>query len=186
MAQNGRSPGRSPGRTTGNTTSARPDRPAAARPAPGLRGYQRLRLLKDLATSPQTPREIAQNYGLRLPVLLAFREAHEQEIAELNHAFSRGLPTETSGLWITRKENRLAELENEAEQIRDTLQEYRDDGIPWSRSHRDMIRTYLEILRTVADETGAYPQRQAAPQRSGSTVHYVIDTGSQDATEALQ
>jgi hypothetical protein len=86
-------------------------------------------------------------------------------------------------MWITRKENRLAELEHEAEEIRDTLDYYRQEGIYWSRSHRDMIRTYLEILRSVADEIGAYPQRQSQPARSGSTVHYVIDTEDSDSLQ---
>ena len=185
MPQKGRSPGpghcrTSPGESTGNTD---PRDSRDPRNLPTLKGYQKLRLLKDLATSPSTPRELAHSHNLRLPALLRFRDAHKEEIAELSHAFQRGLPTDTSGMWITKKENRLAELEHEAEEIRNSLQDFRQNDIPWSRNHRDMIRTYLEILRTVADEIGAYPQRSAPPRQSGSTVHYIIDT---DDAEQLQ
>jgi hypothetical protein len=176
MTPQGKSAGHSAKRQSPGESSL----PADQRP---IRGYERLRLLRDLATSPSTPRELARDYGIPYAVLRDFQQSHQEEIAELQQAIVTGQPTETQGMWITKKHNRLAELEHEAEQIRDTLQDYRDSDIPWSRAHRDMIRTYLEILRSVADETGAYPQRQSAPARSGQTVHYVIDT---EDSESLQ
>jgi len=180
VARNGRSAGSSPAGSSPGESSLSPQNDLPPR---AIRGYQRLRLLRDLATSPSTPRELARDTGIPLRELLQFRDEHQEEISELAAALSSNLQLETQGMWITKKSNRLAELENEAEEIRDTLQDFRDQGIPWSRSHRDMIRTYLEILRSVADETGAYPQRQSAPARSGSTVHYVIDT---EDSESLQ
>lgn len=179
--------GKSPGRGTQPSVSP-PDPPQQdpedeELPPRRIRGYQRLRLLRDLATSPSTPRELAHQYDLPLQELRTFQAEHQEEISELASALASNIPLETQGMWITQKPNRLAELEAEAEEIRDTLHDYREQGISWSRAHRDMIRTYLEILRAVADETGAYPQRQSAPARSGSTVHYVIDT---EDTENLQ
>jgi hypothetical protein len=38
----------------------------------------------------------------------------------------------------------------------------------------------MGLLRQVADEVGAYPQRAQQPARTGSTVHYVIETEPDD------
>jgi len=181
MARNGNGAGQRP-----SPGVSSPD-PSPDDPPRLLRGYERLRLLRDLATGAGQSQELAslaRQYNISQSELRIFQRDHQEEISELSSALSQGSNIETAGMWITRKENRIAELEHEAEEIRDTLEDYRQDGISWSRAHRDMIRTYLEILRSVADETGAYPQRQSSPRQSGQTVHYVIDTG--DESGALQ
>jgi hypothetical protein len=149
-----------------------------------IRGYERLRLIRDLALGELSPRELARDYRLSVETVIEFRESFHEEISELRAALANSLPIETAALWITRKQNRLAEMQAEAEEIRDFLEELRSSGIRWSRAHRDMLRTYLEILRQCADELGAYPQRNTAPARTGSTVHYVIDAGEQ--TDSLK
>src|SRR6266568_9220864 len=164
----------------GNGAGQRPS-PGVSSPDPSddpprlLRGYERLRLLRDLATAGDL-RPLARQYNLSQSELRVFEQEHQEEISELSSALTQGSNIETAGMWITKKNNRIAELEHEAEEIRNVLEDYRQDGIFWSRAQRDMIRTYLEVLRQVADETGAYPQRQSQPRQSGQTVHYVIDT----------
>jgi hypothetical protein len=128
-------------------------------------------------------REIAQREGLKQTDIKEFADEHISEIAEVRAALAGQLAVETAGLWISKKQNRLAEIQGEAEEIRDYLAEMREDGVRWSRAHRDMIKLYMDMFRHVADELGAYPQRAQAPARQGQTVHYVIDT---ENTAALQ
>jgi hypothetical protein len=147
------------------------------------RGHERLRLIADLAMNELSHREIASRIGVTTEDVYDFAEDHVMEISEVRSALAGKLAIESAGLWISKKQNRLAEYQAEAEEIRDFLSQLRQSNIRWSRSHRDMLRTYLEILRHTADELGAYPQRQSAPARQGQTVHYVIET---DDTRALQ
>ena len=128
-------------------------------------------------------REIAKQEGITLADVADFAAENERSIAEVQQMLLGKLAEEVAGLWVSKKSNRLAEYQEEIEQIRDYLAELRADGIYWSRSHRDMLREYLALFRQVADELGAYPQRASAPARTGQTVHYVIET---DDTKALQ
>ncbi len=147
------------------------------------RGYEKRRLIIDLATGDSSDREIAARIGVTLRDIRAFRAEFTREIAECQQMLLGKLAEEAAGLWITSKSNRLAELQEQAEEIRTTLGDLYDVGKYWSRAHKDMLRTYMDILRSVAEELGAYPQRASAPARTGQAVHYVIET---DDTKALQ
>jgi Trp operon repressor len=147
------------------------------------RGRARLNLVKELALGEWSPRELAEQIGIDQADIREFSDEFQDEIAEVRQALANNLAIEssTAGLWITSKVKRLAELQQAAEDIGEVLTQLHDEGIDWSRSHRDMHRARLDIFRQVADEMGAYPQRQAAPIRQGTTVHYVIeseDTGA--------
>ena len=158
--------------------------PAGARPRSRIyRGHERRRLIMDLAMGEAAHREIARREQISLADLQDFAREHEREIAEAQQVLLGKLAEEAAGLWVSNKANRIAEYQDEIEEIRDYLAELRDNGIMWSRAHRDMVRAYLDLFRQVADELGAYPQRQSAPARQGQTVHYVIETGD---TKALQ
>jgi hypothetical protein len=145
------------------------------------RGRARLGLIRDLALNEWTPRELAEQIGLPTEDILAFQHEHADAIAEVRQALANNLAIETAGLWITHKQHRLAELQQAAEDIGECLTELHDEGINWSRSHRDMHRARLDIFRQVADELGAYPQRQQAPVRQGQTVHYIIESEDNEA-----
>ncbi len=176
---------------SGSSRSRAIARPAA-RPGPvnsGLtigqlyRGHEKRQLIIDIAMGTLTHRELAKREGLALQDIQDFAEEHERDIAECQQMLMGRLAEEVAGLWISNKANRLAEYQEEIEELRDFLAELRENGIRWSRSHRDMLKAYLELFRQVADELGAYPQRASAPARTGQTVHYVIET---DDTKALQ
>lgn len=156
-----------------------------ARPEIGAvyRGHERRQLIIDLAMGESTYREIAARIGFSLKDVQAFAGEHEREIAECQQMLMGKLAEEVAGLWISRKANRLAEYQDQAEEIRTTLADLYDNGKYWSRDHKDMLRTYLDLFRQVAEELGAYPQRASAPAWTGQTVHYVIET---DDTKALQ
>lgn len=147
---------------------------------PPWRGYERLQLIRDLAMGELSPKELARNYGVQDIDIRYFAEDFREEINEVRLALQGTLSIETAGLWITKKQNRLAEYQQEAEEIRSFLQALRDKGFHWSRAHRDLLRSYLEILRATAEELGAYPQRSAPPQRAGTAVRYVIEVEDEE------
>jgi hypothetical protein len=150
-------------------------------------GRARLALIRDLALAEWSPRELADQLGLPQEDIAYFANEHADDIAEVRQALAGQLAIETAGLWIAKKQLRIAELQAEVERIDETLKELREDReISWSRSHRDMLHTKLAIFRQTADELGAYPQRQQPPARQGTTVHYVIESEDEDTdTEAL-
>jgi hypothetical protein len=146
-----------------------------------LRGYERLKLITDLAMDYLSEREIAEKEGVSARQVIAFKHQYVDEIAEVRAALTGQTAIETAGLWTTKKQYRLAEYQDQIEEIRTQLAEL--SGQPWTRSRRDMTRTLLELFRQVADELGAYPQRSTPPARQGQAVHYVIET---EDNEALQ
>jgi hypothetical protein len=157
--------------------------PAPASPGRLYRGHEKRRLIIDLATDAASYREIAKREQIGLRDLQEFAREHEREIAECQQMLMGRLAEEVAGLWVSNKANRLAEYQEEIEEIRLTLADLRDGGSYWSRAHRDLLRAYMDLFRQVADELGAYPQRAGAPARTGQSVHYVIET---DDTRALQ
>lgn len=184
MPGSGRSP--APGRRrAGQDAPPHRRQPPRTLAPPGdiYRGYERLGLIADLAMGELSHRELAQRESVTIQEISEFAEAHMKEIAEVRAALAGQLAIETAGLWISKKQNRIAEYQDRAEVIRRTLHQWEAEGEPWSRSHRDMLKAYLDLMRQTADELGAYPQRQAAPARTGQTVHYIIETGN---TGALQ
>jgi hypothetical protein len=122
---------------------------------------------------------LAKKYDATPGGIQAFAEYYDEEIIEVSAALSGSLSLETAGLWATRKQARLAELQQGIDDIDEALKELRDQGSVWTRAHRDMFRARLDLYRQIAEELGAYPQRQAPPVRTGASVTYVIE-----ATEA--
>lgn len=189
---NGHGPPRRPGLPRAQPSSSAPRTPEPSRPglfvapepedwAPEPRGYEKLSLIADLAMGELSHAEIARREGFPEAFVTDFADQHRNEIAEVSAALAGQLAIETAGLWVTRKQNRLAEYQDQIEEIRNLMADLRDSGQRWSRSHRDMLRAYLDLFRQTADELGAYPQRSAPPARQGSTVHYVIETDDQEA-----
>lgn len=146
-----------------------------------IRGRQRLALIRDIAIGEWNTDSLAQMYGIPVQVLSDFAGQHAEEIQEVSAALSGTLDIATAGLWITKKQKRLAEYQQAIDDIDEELQALREAGLRWSRAHRDMFRARLDLYRQAADELGAYPQRSAAPSRQGLGVQYIID--SEDAGE---
>lgn len=163
--------------------SVRPERAQpGGEPAPtALRGRFRLALIRDLAMGEWDTPSLARIHGLRHQDVEAFRITHQAEIQEVSAALSGTLDQGTAGLWLPKKQLRLAEYQQAIEDIDEALDFLRARGIPWSREHRDLFRARLDLYRQAADELGAYPQRTQAPTRQGLPVQYIIeseDTGS--------
>lgn len=143
------------------------------------RGRVRLALLRDLALGEWTYAEIAHQLKVPVKDISQFAEEHKVEIAEVRGALAGELAEETAGLWIAKKQNRIAELQAEYEDVDEALDTYGRNR--WSTHHKDMHRAKLSILRAVAEELGALPARSDAPQRQGDTVHYIIESEDVEA-----
>jgi hypothetical protein len=135
-----------------------------------------LSLLRDLALGEWSYAELARQIGVTTADIADFAEVNAMEIAEVKASLAGQLAVETAGLWITKKQNRIAEIQSDVEEVGDILREMAENGVRWSRSHKDMLKFRLDGFRQVADELGAMPQRSAAPTRQGSSVHYVIES----------
>lgn len=147
------------------------------------RGRGRLSLIRDLAMGEWSASELAHQLGLPKEDIDAFAKVESEAISEYKLVLAGKLAEETAGLWITKKQNRMAELQAEYEDVDEALVERRAAGFSWSTHHKDMIRAKLNILRAVAEELGAYPQRSEQPANTGNVVHYLIEG---EDMEALQ
>lgn len=126
-----------------------------------LRGQVRVRLIHDLALDAWTERDLADQYGVAQPSIWEFKQRHAHQIAT-----ARGeIENYFAGLWISDKTARLAELEDDVEQINAELEQAPIELRP---------RLYLakhRALRNAAEELG-----QLAPKRvdASVTVRYEI------------
>jgi hypothetical protein len=137
---------------------------------------------------------IARRIGVDPEDILAFEEKYSQDIAEVRQSLAGQMAIEAAGLWISKKQNRIAELQSDFEELNDVLAQMRDgtyrptdnDGTNLgSRRHRGILKSRIDILRAVADELsprGAASGVGAADDPN--VVHYVIDAG--DVGEALR
>jgi hypothetical protein len=145
-------------------------------------GRKWLELCYDIAQGDWNFTELADATGLSLSDIRQFADDNAKEIQECRMALLNQLASEAAGLWISDKKKRIAELQGMYEQTEAVLYMFNGDGQAptWSKAHKDIIHTAMGLLRQVADEVGAYPQRAQQPARTGSTVHYVIETEPDD------
>jgi hypothetical protein len=158
------------------------------------RGRLRLELVRDLAMGEWSPASLAQRLGVDTADIEAFAKTYAKDIDEVRQALAGQLAIEASGLWITKKQNRIAELQADFDEINDVLSQMRlgtyrptdNDGTNLgSRRHRALLKSKMDILSAVADELS--PRGAASGVGSPddpNVVHYVIDAGT--ATEALR
>jgi hypothetical protein len=79
----------------------------------GLRGRHKLALIRLLAVGELTQAELAEEFGVTQPSIAAFKK---RNLAEIQHV-KANLEDEFAGLWIARKKDRVAELEDIAERF---------------------------------------------------------------------
>jgi hypothetical protein len=139
-----------------------------------IRGRERLALVHDLAAADQTHDQLAEKYDRHSQAIAGFVMRNRAEIAEAR----RQMAGEFSGLWIARKEARIAEYQQKYDDLDVTLSEHDDavrallsvaeDKVERRRlfsallSHADVNRyvtTQLRILASTAEELGHLPTR---------------------------
>jgi hypothetical protein len=146
------------------------------------RGWSRLGLIRDLAFGEFSPAELAADIGCTVQDVLEFQDTHQDEIAETRAALAGHLAIETAGLWVAKKQNRLAELQSDLEDLGDAVDEIRDLGKLGGQQHRDVVKTRVTLLKAVADElspksTGIKPRAE----EPGNVVRYVIEDSDAEA-----
>lgn len=126
-----------------------------------LRGQVRVRLIHDLALDAWTERDLAETYGVAQPSIWEFKQRHAYQIAVARES----IEDQVAGLWISNKINRLAELEDDVEQINNELSQAPLELRP---------RLYLakaRALRLAAEELGQLAPKQV---NASVTVKYEI------------
>jgi len=141
-----------------------------------------------------THASIARRLGVDTKDITDFAEKYAQDIAEVTQALAGQMAIEAAGLWIAKKQNRLAELQSDVEELNEVIAlmrkgKYRptdNDGTNLgSRRHRGILKSKIDLLRAVDDELSP----RGAGTGGGSAddpniVHYVIDAG--DISEAIR
>lgn len=162
------------------------------------RGRARLALIRDLAMGEWSDASIAQSIGVPMDVVVDFRLTFEMEIQEVSAALAGQLAIESAGMWISKRQNRIAELQEDYEDIDLVLGVMREntkasflrdiDGsdnmargdaldanlLLGSRRHQNLLRSKIAILKAVADELS--PRNKDAGEKDESNqIRYVIE-----------
>ncbi len=190
-----------------------PPRPTSRNldPSQLYRGRARMALLRDLAMGEWSDRSIADSVGVPVEIITDFRETYENEIQEVRAALAGQLAIESAGLWISKRHNRISELQSDFEDIdlvidvmrkntRQKLEEnaltsgsdsmvkgdvFDTDLLLGSRRHQNLLRSKIAILKAVADEYA--PNRQKKEDQEDNTIRYVIESdGAGDSTDILE
>jgi hypothetical protein len=87
--------------------------PIPAKIPPRLPPHRELALMRELATSARSTEELARAYNLTEARLKKFAELYVDAIAEI----ARNPDDPTAGLWLAKRENRIAYLARDVEEI---------------------------------------------------------------------
>lgn len=132
-------------------------------PEDGKRRYQlerawvRHKLIRDLATNDATQVELADRYGVVPQSISQFKQRHQTAIDEMR----ADLENQFAALWIAEKASRLAEYQQDVEDIGST-------------SNHELLRAKHNALRSAAEELGQLPSRYNV-QVNNAPVTYKID-----------
>lgn len=142
-------------------------------------GHDQLELISTLAFGELTFAEIARNLGpdIHIADIQAFAESHPNEITEVRAALAGQLAIETAGLWISKKQNRLAEYQADVEDLNSVLEALREVGHLGTKQHHETIKVKISALRAAADELApkGYQLRREPDKDDKNVVHYVIE-----------
>src|SRR5215472_1344319 len=121
------------------------------------RGRTRLALIRDMALNELSDRELAMQIGCDVHTIKAFRALYATEISEVVGALAGQLAMETAGLWIAKKQNRVAEIQSDVEMLNSALNwfEHDEEGnvnhlMIATREHDRLLRAKHTALSQVA------------------------------------
>lgn len=160
-------------------------RPGTAGPAPVhlsdiYRGWPKLGLIRDLAFGEFSHAQIAADLGDCTAADVAeFASQHEEEILEVRAALAGKLAIETAGLWIAKRQNRVAEIQADVEDLNTYIAELRGRDALGTAPHREALKVKVTMLKAVADEftpRGSLALRAAkGGGEEKNVVRYVIE-----------
>lgn len=136
------------------------------------RGWTKWRLIRDLASMDRTKAQLSRAYGVTTSAITQFSQRHAVEIDEVKAA----IEDEMAGLWIAQKRARLAEYQQDLEDLAELMALDMDpDTAPREAADPDdpdstivvkvgtdvpaISRARSRILKQVAEEMGHLPAR---------------------------
>jgi Cu/Zn superoxide dismutase len=127
------------------------------------RGRVRLMLIDELAGKTSTNVALGKKYGVSTTAITNFGKRHAAEIAEVREKAAE----EFRGLWIAEKRNRLAEYQQDAEDVETALAAgiNTDPSTLYGAKHR--------ALRNTAEELGQLPNKPGAIDVSAKVTYEV-------------
>ena len=111
-------------------------------------GYLRLRLIQELARGEKTHERLGEEFEVSPSTIGDFAKRYKREIEEAREDLSDVF----AGLWVARKEARLAEYQQDIEDLTDAVELLEE---PRSK----LLRVKHTALRYVAEELGHLPGR---------------------------
>lgn len=111
-----------------------------------LSGRNKLYVIRALATGTPKRSQLAKMFGVGSNAISNFAKRNARAIDEVRQA----IDDEFAGLWVARKEARLAELEWMIDILGEAIEEMPDP---------DMIRIRAALLKNVSEELGQLPPR---------------------------
>ena len=135
---------------------------------PLMRAHIKKMLIRDLALSGMTQAQLGEKYDVTQQGISDFAKRHQQAIL----AVVDDAANEYSSLWISKKINRLAELESMAESLLEIA-----DGNEMTTSIASEVR---QILRSAAEELGDIPNKQGVSVNVLSTVYEISNVDLED------
>src|SRR5579859_806790 len=147
-----------------------------------FRGKHRLQLIRDLAMGEWTVASLAKEYCVDSRDIADFEQQFAKEISEVRAALSGQLAIETAGLWISKRQNRLAEIQADFEEIEGVIDTIRkgeyyatdnDGSNLGSRRHRFLVKAKIELLKAAAEELSPRNTGLTGATDDPNVVHYV-------------
>jgi hypothetical protein len=123
-----------------------------------LSGRNRLYVIRALAVGDPKPAALARQFGVQRNAITMFQQRNRRAIDEVRKA----VDDEFAGLWVARKEARLAEYEWMIDILGEAIEANYD---------ADMIRVRAGLLKNVSEELGQLPPRTQVV--SARVVHVV-------------
>lgn len=172
------------GRAAPGVPAQRSEPPAPVHLSDLYRGFPRLGLIRDLAFGEFSHAEIARTLGCKAADIAEFAAQNEEDIAEVRAALAGQLAIETAGLWIAKKQNRLAEYQSDVEDLIEAIETLRSEGQLGSPKHREVLKSKTVMLKAVADELaprGVTLRQSDKSNDDKNVVHYVIEDPDAEA-----
>lgn len=132
------------------------------------RGHVKLGLIRALAKGEESLMEIARRHNTSHGAIQAFAARHADEIA----ALKADIASLFGALWIADKAARLAEYQQDAEDIDATLAV---DGVD-----TNLMRAKHRVLRSAAEELGQLPTRTQINVGTENIVYEVVGVNIED------
>jgi hypothetical protein len=109
--------------------------------------------------------ELQEKYSVSQPCLWKFRQDFAAEIEAVRNDLLSQVHDETSGLWIADKSKRIAEYQQDVDDINEMLGKCLDHVL---------IKHKHAALKAVAEELGALPTRTVSQGADEGYVHYTV------------